>query len=180
MLEYIQRVCKPYTDTYRKPKLFLLDMFSVHLTQEVFDAFHAWGTKIEILPAGCTSSCQPVDNGINKPAKDFNRKLSNAYKQSTFNEFGEIRCPDRSKVAEWIELSLYSISICSVYFVRINNQIRLNFIYSCNSTRVRRSTGITPTSSSVEGILWSLFDILECSISPCATKYSAWLSGMLA
>ena len=57
-----------------KPALLSLDTFSGHLTEAVKDAFDKCGTKMLVIPGGCTSVLQPLDISINKPFKSYIRQ----------------------------------------------------------------------------------------------------------
>lgn len=46
---------------------------SGHVTQAVRDAFAKCGTKLLVIPGGCTSILQPLDVSINKPFKLYIR-----------------------------------------------------------------------------------------------------------
>lgn len=112
MLDYVERVWKPYITSRRlKRTLLILDSFSAHMVSSVTDAFMELGTEIEFIPGGCTSSVQPVDNGINKPVKDRQRSKYQEYKlgQSDSNE-GQSAAPTRKLVASWIKDSWEELS----------------------------------------------------------------------
>ncbi len=64
MLEWIDKVWLPYVQG--KPTLLSLDTFSGHLTEAVNDSFDKCGTKLLVIPGGCTSVLQPLDISINK------------------------------------------------------------------------------------------------------------------
>ena len=72
MLERIQKVWAPYVDGNRA--LLSLDRFSGHLTDKVKDALDKCGTKMLVIPGGCTSVLQPLDVSINKPFKAYIRQ----------------------------------------------------------------------------------------------------------
>ena len=72
MLEWIQKVWAPYVDGNRA--LLTLDTFSGHLTDRVKDALDKCGTKMLVIPGGCTSVLQPLDVSINKPFKAYIRQ----------------------------------------------------------------------------------------------------------
>ena len=65
---WVDMVLKPYVDTAPEdvvPILFL-DSYCCHMMNLVVQVKH--------IPGGCTSLCQPVDIGINKPFKAFLHK----------------------------------------------------------------------------------------------------------
>ena len=72
MLEWIQNVWLPYVGG--RPALLCLDKFSGHLTEAVKDALVKGGTKLLVIPGGCTSVLQPLDVSVNKPFKSFIRQ----------------------------------------------------------------------------------------------------------
>ena len=65
MLEWVRKAWCPYVQG--KPALLALDTFSAHLTDNVKDQFERCGTKLLVIPGGCTSVLQPLDISINKP-----------------------------------------------------------------------------------------------------------------
>ena len=73
MLEWIEKIWAPYVGNGSNPALLSLDTFSGHLTRTVKDAFAKVGTKLLVIPGGCTSVLQPLDVSINKPFKSFIR-----------------------------------------------------------------------------------------------------------
>jgi hypothetical protein len=45
------------------------------MMKSTLNAIEDLGVKVEHIPGGCTSLCQPVDVGVNKPFKFRMRKL---------------------------------------------------------------------------------------------------------
>ena len=68
MVQWIDKVWSPYVAG--KPALLVLDTFSGHLTDKVKDKFVQCGTKLLVVPGGCTSVLQPMNLCINKPFKN--------------------------------------------------------------------------------------------------------------
>ena len=103
MLMWVEMVLKPYVDTAPQnvvPLLFL-DSYHCHMMNSVVNAIQDLGVEVEHIPWGCTSLCQPVDIGINKPIKAF---LHKAWEKWMIDE--GIRCgttspPTRELIAKW-------------------------------------------------------------------------------
>jgi hypothetical protein len=51
-------------------KILIMDSFSAHLSKEVKEKLRSNNISVAVVPAGCTSECQPLDVGVNKPFKD--------------------------------------------------------------------------------------------------------------
>ena len=64
-----------------------------------------FGVKVWYIPGGCTSLCQPVDIGYNKP---FKTCLQDVWEQWMVDQWGELTStsetpkPSRVDVAEWV------------------------------------------------------------------------------
>ncbi len=71
MFEWITKVWIPYVGKNRA--LLCLDTFSAHLTEAVREEFTRIGTKLLIIPGGCTSVLQALDVSLNKPFKSYIR-----------------------------------------------------------------------------------------------------------
>ena len=101
MLEWIDKVWSPYVQG--KPALLSLDTFTAHLTQTVREAFDKCGTKLLVIPGGCTSVLQPLDLSINKPLKSYIRQSWCQYMiDETDKGVSKVRCPPKEAVIEWI------------------------------------------------------------------------------
>ena len=102
MLEWIQKVWTPYVDGNRA--LLSLDTFSGHLTDRVKDALDKCGTKMLVIPGGCTSVLQPLDVSINKPFKAYIRQ-SWCERMVSEAETGVAKITPASKaiLMEWIK-----------------------------------------------------------------------------
>jgi hypothetical protein len=105
MLTWVERL-KPYVKEAPNgivPLLFL-DSFRCHMMGSVVNAIQELGVEVEQhIPGGCTSLCQPVDVGVNKPFKSRMRNLWEAWMVTQVMETGDgtVRPPSRSLVSEW-------------------------------------------------------------------------------
>ena len=59
------------------------------------------GVEVEHIPGGCTSLCQPVDIGINKPFKAFLRKAWEKWMVDKGIRCGTTSPPTRELIAKW-------------------------------------------------------------------------------
>ena len=101
MLEWIDKVWSPYVRG--KPALLALDTFTGHLTETVRAAFDKCGTKLLVIPGGCTSVLQPLDISINKPLKSYIRQSWCQYMiEETDKGVSKVKCPPKEAVIEWI------------------------------------------------------------------------------
>ena len=104
MLIWVQQVLKPYVKDVPigiVPLLFL-DSYRCHMMGSVVTAIQELGVEVEHIPGGCTSLCQPVDVGVNKPFKSRMRNLWEVWMVKQVMEGdGSVAPPPRSLVAEW-------------------------------------------------------------------------------
>lgn len=101
---WIDKVLKPYVD--QAPPgvvpLLLLDSYRCHMMKATVNRIEDLGVEVDHIPGGCTSLCQPVDVGVNKPFKTRLRKLWEEWMISTgLNNAGKISPPTRKDIAEW-------------------------------------------------------------------------------
>jgi hypothetical protein len=61
------------------------------------------GVKVKHIPGGCTSLCQPVDVGINKPFKSNVRKMWINWMIAEGVQEGTTSSPTRRDVAVWVD-----------------------------------------------------------------------------
>jgi hypothetical protein len=61
------------------------------------------GVQVEHIPGGCTSLCQPVDVGFNKPFKSRMKLLWTNFMVHRGLVGGKVASPERIDVATWIE-----------------------------------------------------------------------------
>lgn len=100
---WIDEVLKPYIAAAPPGivPLLLLDSYRCHMMKSTVNAIEDLGVEVEHIPGGCTSLCQPVDVGVNKPFKSRMRKLWEEWMISTGLNQGKITPPTRKHIAEW-------------------------------------------------------------------------------
>jgi DDE superfamily endonuclease len=101
MLDWIERVWKPFASKKDEKTFILLDEFKVHLTTKVKEAFYDCNTAVEYIPPGYTSTLQVCDVGINKPFKDY---LKIEFDNWMVLSIDDAR-PRRQDVSNWIEIT---------------------------------------------------------------------------
>jgi hypothetical protein len=64
------------------------------------------GVEVRHIPGGCTSLCQPVDVGFNKPFKDRMRKQWLSWMIAEGIIHGTTKPPSRRDVAGWVDRAM--------------------------------------------------------------------------
>lgn len=107
-LDWVETVVKPWAE--RAPSgivpLLLLDQYKCHILGSVTTAIQDCGVEIEYIPSGCTSLCQPVDVGVNKPLKNKIRTKWEEYMLTEGLQQQTTRPPSRKMMAKWCVDSL--------------------------------------------------------------------------
>jgi hypothetical protein len=83
MLAWVEEVLAPYVATAPEDiiPLLILDSYQCHMMASVVYKIQKLGVEVKHIPGGCTSLCQPVDVGFNKPFKSCIRKMWIMYDQ---------------------------------------------------------------------------------------------------
>ena len=113
MLRWIAAVLKPYVETSPPDvvPIIFLDSYRCHMMGAVVQAIEELGCEVMHIPGRCTCVLQPIDVGFNKPFKSCYRdRLRNWMVQEAITH-GEIKCPSREQVAQWIVMATESMSI---------------------------------------------------------------------
>ncbi len=76
MITWVDDVLKPYVANAPDHviPLLILDSYRCHMMASVVTRIQELGIEVKHIPGGCTSLCQPVDVGFNKPFKDRVRR----------------------------------------------------------------------------------------------------------
>ena len=101
---WIEKVLKPYVQKVPMgvAPVLMLDSYRCHMMKPIVNTIENLGVEVQHIPGGCTSLCQPVDVGVNKPFKSRMRRLWEEWMISTgLNETGKITPPTRKDIAEW-------------------------------------------------------------------------------
>ena len=83
--------------------LLILDSYRCHMMSSVVHRIQEMGVEVLHIPGGCTSLCQPVDVGFNKPFKDRIRRLWITWMIAEGLTAGTTTAPTRERVAGWID-----------------------------------------------------------------------------
>jgi hypothetical protein len=77
VLAWVDQVLRPYVETAPDDivPILILDSHRCHMMASVVQKIQELGVEVKHIPGGCTSLCQPVDIGFNKPSKDCLRRL---------------------------------------------------------------------------------------------------------
>jgi hypothetical protein len=122
MLDWVEKVWKPWTLQFHgKPTILILDEMSAHLCPSVRRAAEACGSLVEYVPRGYTSTLQVMDIGLNKPLKDYIRRIANEWMTVPGNEKG---IPSRQNVSSWIVHAWENISEETI----INSWAHINLV----------------------------------------------------
>ncbi len=72
MIAWVETALKPYVATApdHVVPIVILDMYQCHMMALVDQMINKLGIMVKHISDGCTSLCQPVDVGFNKPIKD--------------------------------------------------------------------------------------------------------------
>jgi hypothetical protein len=68
------------------------------------------GVEVKHIPGGCTSLCQPVDIGFNKPFKDCLGKLWISWMIAEGVIHGMTSAPTRLNIATWVHDTMRQMS----------------------------------------------------------------------
>jgi hypothetical protein len=104
MIAWENTVLAPYIATapdHVVPVL-ILDMYRCHLMSLVVQMIQELGVELQHIPGGCTSLCQPVDVGFNKPFKDW---MQRQWINWMINE-GIVHAAVELDVAKWVHAAM--------------------------------------------------------------------------
>ena len=104
MLLWAEKILKPYIDSAPDHviPLVILDSYRCHMMSSVVHAIQEMGVEVTHIPGGCTSLCQPVDVGFNKPFKSHIRQDWESWMLFEGLVHGTTSAPTREEVAGWI------------------------------------------------------------------------------
>jgi DDE superfamily endonuclease len=107
----VDRVLCPYVETAPVgiiPILYL-DSYCCHMMASVVGKIQDIGVEVEHIPGGCTSLCQPVDIGINKPFKDRIRQQWEDWMIAEGLANGTTSPPTREHIVAWVRTAMNNL-----------------------------------------------------------------------
>ena len=96
MLDWVERIWKPWAATKKGTTYLLMDEFASHMTAKVKLAIYACDSEIDFIIAGYTSKLQVLDVGLNRPYKDEYRRQFEQFMVTS-----NTAKPHRQDVANW-------------------------------------------------------------------------------
>jgi hypothetical protein len=111
MIVWVDHVLRPYIETAPAgvlPILFL-DAYRCHMMASVVGRIQDLGVEVEHIPGGCTSLCQPVDIGVNKPFKNRIRGQWEEWMIAEGLANGTTSPPTRQNIIEWTRIAMNSL-----------------------------------------------------------------------
>ena len=108
MIAWVDEILKPYVADAPEDiiPLLILDSYRCHMMGSVVQRIQELGVEVRHIPGGCTSLCQPVDVGFNKPFKDRMRKQWLSWMIAEGIIHGTTKPPSRRDVAGWVDRAM--------------------------------------------------------------------------
>jgi hypothetical protein len=104
MLAWVEEVLAPYAATAPEDIILLLILgsYRCHMMASVVSKIQELGVEVKHIPGGCTSLCQPVDVGFNKPFKSHIQKMWINWMITKGVQEGTTSLSMRLDVAVWV------------------------------------------------------------------------------
>jgi len=108
MISWVNEVLAPYVATApdHVVPILILDMYRCHMMASVVQMIQELGVEVQHIPGGCTSLCQPVDVGFNKPFKSRMRRQWHNWMVAEGVVHGTTSPPTRLDVAKWVDTAM--------------------------------------------------------------------------
>jgi hypothetical protein len=108
MIAWVDDVLKPYVKNAPDHviPLLILDSYRCHMMASVVTRIQELGVEVKHIPGGCTSLCQPVDVGFNKPFKDRVRRQWMSWMIAEGVIHGTTSAPSRRDIAGWVDRAM--------------------------------------------------------------------------
>jgi hypothetical protein len=112
MLAWVDEILRPYVKTAPDDviPLLILDSYQCHMMALVVEKVHELGVEVKHIPGGCTSLCQPIDIGFNKPFKDRLWKLWISWMIAEGVIHGTTSSPMWKNIATWVHDAMGEMS----------------------------------------------------------------------
>jgi hypothetical protein len=104
MIAWVDKVLKPYVANAPDHiiPLIILDSYHCHMMALVVTRIQELGIEVKHVPGRCTSLCQPVNVGFNKPSKDRVQRQWMSWMITGGVIHGTTSLPMRHDVAGWV------------------------------------------------------------------------------
>jgi hypothetical protein len=108
MLVCVEEVLAPYVAMAPEDiiPLLILDSYQCYMMASVVSKIQELGVKVKHIPGRCTSPCQPVDEGFNKPFKSRVQKMWINWMITKGVQEGTTSLPTRCNVAVWVDKAM--------------------------------------------------------------------------
>ena len=108
MIVWVEKVLKPYVAIALDHiiLILILDMYQCHMMALVVQMIQELGVEVKHIPGGCTSLCQPVDVGFNKPFKDCMQRQWINWMIAKGIVHGTTNPPLRADIANWVNSAM--------------------------------------------------------------------------
>ncbi len=108
MIVWVEKVLKLYVTMALDHivPILILDMFQCHMMALVVQMIQELGVEVKQIPGGCTSLCQPVDVGFNKPFKDCMQRQWINWMIAKGIVHGTTNPPSRADIANWVNSAM--------------------------------------------------------------------------
>jgi hypothetical protein len=93
-------------DTDHVVPILILNMYQCHMMALVVQMIQELGVEVQHIPGGCTSLCQPVDVGFNKPFKDRMQQQWLNWMIAEGIVHGTTSLPTRLDMAKWVDAAM--------------------------------------------------------------------------
>jgi hypothetical protein len=104
MLAWVEEVLMPYIATAPDHivPLLILDSYCCHMMGSIIQRIQELGVEVQHIPGGCTSVCQPINIGFNKPFKDCVRRAWHNWMMAEAIIHSTTCSPTRLDIATWV------------------------------------------------------------------------------
>jgi hypothetical protein len=104
MVAWVDEVLAPYVAMAPEDvvPLLILNSYQCHMMALVVQRIQELGVEVKHIPGGCTSLCQPVNVGFNKPFKDRVHQTWQSWMIAEGVVHGTKSLPTRLDVATWV------------------------------------------------------------------------------
>ena len=108
MIPWVNKVLAPYVATApdHAVPILILDMYQCHMMASVVQMIQELGVEVQHIPGRCTSLCQPMDVGFNKPFKDRMRQQWFNWMIAEGIVHGTTSPPTRLDVGKWVDVTM--------------------------------------------------------------------------